>query len=387
MKLDIPTILFMLVMISGLIGSVFMSAWLRRRSEIYLRAGSAGLLMAIGLALLIARGVIPDRVSIDIANALTLIGVGLAWSAVRLFEGRQAPTVVVLAGGVLWLVACAWPPFYDVLAYRIGFQAAISAAYAFAAGYEFSRAGGKALRARRALALTCTFQGFFVLFRGGYTAFVDAPASLFEGKGSLVHGVLIAEPVLMLIVLAMLGVGLMREEAETHLRRRADTDPLTGVLNRRAFFLLADQALALARRDGRPIALLLFDLDHFKAINDRHGHLMGDLALTAFTTAVGNVVRSTDFVGRIGGEEFAVLVSGAEAATAASIAERIRFDFSRATISLDGKPVGATVSAGIAVARGAHIDLKALVTKADRALYGAKHAGRNRVHSALALAS
>jgi diguanylate cyclase (GGDEF)-like protein len=185
----------------------------------------------------------------------------------------------------------------------------------------------------------------------------------------------------------MLAVALVREEAETHLRRRADTDPLTGVLNRRAFFTLADDAIALARRDGRPIALLLFDLDHFKAINDRYGHLMGDLALTAFTSAVSNVVRATDIIGRIGGEEFAVLVAGAEAATATSIAERIRFDFSRATVSLDGKVLSATVSAGIAVGRGTTIDLKALVTEADRALYGAKHAGRDRVHSALALAS
>jgi len=387
MKLDIPTVIFMLVMITGLIGLIFMSAWLRRRREIYLRAGSAGLLLAIGLTLLIGRGTIPDRVSIDIANAVTLIGLGLAWSAVRVFEGREAPIAAVLAGGVLWLVACTWPPFYDVLAYRIGFHAAISAAYAFASGYEFSRGRNDALRTRRALALACTFQGFFVLFRGAYTAFIDAPESLFTGKGSWVHGVLIAEPVLMLIVIAMLGVGLMREEAETHLRRRADTDPLTGVHNRRAFFALADEAIGLARRDGRSIALLLFDLDHFKAINDRYGHLMGDLALTAFTTAVTNVVRSTDFIGRIGGEEFAVLVAGAEAATATSIAERIRFDFSRATISLDGKAMSATVSAGIAAARGGSIDLKALVTEADRALYGAKHAGRDRVHSALALAS
>jgi diguanylate cyclase (GGDEF)-like protein len=345
------------------------------------------MLLAIGLTLLIARGTIPDRVSIDIANALTLFGLGLAWSTVRLFEGRTAPIAWVLIGGVLWLAACIWPLFYDVLAYRIGLHAAISAAYSFAAGYEFSRAPRQPLNERRGLALACTFQGFFVLFRGVYTAFFDAPSSLFDGKGTWIQGVLIAEPMLMLIVIAMLAVALVREEAETHLRRRADTDPLTGVLNRRAFFALAEEAIGFARRDGRPIALLLFDLDHFKTINDRYGHLMGDLALTAFTSAVSNVVRATDFVGRIGGEEFAVLVAGAETATAASIAERIRFDFSGATISLDGKAMSATVSAGIAVARGGNIDLKALVTEADGALYGAKHAGRDRVHTALALAS
>jgi diguanylate cyclase (GGDEF)-like protein len=306
---------------------------------------------------------------------------------VRTFEGRTAPIWAVLAGGVVWLLLCTWPLLYDVLGYRIGLHAAIASAYAFGAGYEFSRGRGNALKARRALALALTFQGFFVLLRGAYAAFFDVPTSLFEGKGSLALGVLVAEPVLMIIVLAILAVGLVREEAETHLRRRADTDALTGVLNRRAFFTLAEDAVALARRDGRPVALLLFDLDHFKTINDRFGHLMGDLVLTAFTRAVANVVRSTDLIGRIGGEEFAVLVSSVEAATANSIAERIRFDFSRATVSFDGKALTATVSAGISVARGSEIDLKAMVAEADRALYDAKRAGRDRVHSALALAS
>src|SRR3954454_1983824 len=134
MKLDIPTILFMLMLICGLIGVIFLGAWLRRRSDIYLHAGLAGVLMAMGLALLIARGAIPDRVSIDISNALTLIGVGLAWSAVRLFEGRTAPVWAVLAGGVVWLLLCTWPLLYDVLGYRIGLHAAIASAYAFGAG-------------------------------------------------------------------------------------------------------------------------------------------------------------------------------------------------------------------------------------------------------------
>src|SRR5258707_12711616 len=110
MKLDIPTIIFMLLLICGLIGLIFTSAWLRRGSEPYPRAGAAGLLLSIALTLLIARGTIPDRVSIDIANALPLFGLGLVWSTVRLFEGKTAPIAVVLFGGVLWLTACTWPP-------------------------------------------------------------------------------------------------------------------------------------------------------------------------------------------------------------------------------------------------------------------------------------
>lgn len=385
MKLDTTTILFLLLLICGVLGLIFFSAWLKRRSEIYLRAASAGLVIATGLTLLLARGAIPDRLSIDIANALMLIGLGLAWSALRRFEGQVAPAWLVLAGGVVWLIACTFPVFYASLGQRMALNAAISAAYSFAAAYELLRGRRDVLSARRALAVACLCHGFFVIGRGVYVLFIDAPANLFQA--SPIQALLMAEPVVMIVAIAVLGVGLVREEAETSLRRSADTDALTGVLNRGAFFAGAEEMIRVARRDRRPMALLLFDLDHFKAINDRYGHLMGDLVLGAFTRAVSNVVRATDRVGRIGGEEFAVLVSGIEAATATAIAERIRFDFSQTGVSHEGKVLTATVSAGIAVARGGAIDLKAMVAEADRALYDAKRAGRDRVHNGLALAS
>jgi diguanylate cyclase (GGDEF)-like protein len=385
MKLDTTTILFLLLLICGVLGLIFFSAWLKRRAEIYLRAALAGLVIATGLTLLLARGAIPDRLSIDLANALILIGLGLAWSAVRRFEGQVAPLWLVFAGGVAWLVACTFPAFYAALGQRMALNAAVSAAYFFAAAYELLRGRQDVSGARRALALACLFHGLFVVGRGVYVLFIEAPANLFHAGP--IQALLTAEPVMMIVALAVLGVGLVREEAETSLRRSADTDALTGVLNRGAFFAGAEEMIRIACRERRPMALLLFDLDHFKAINDRYGHLMGDLALNAFTRAVSNVVRATDLVGRIGGEEFAVLVNSVEAATATAIAERIRFDFSRISVSHDGKSLNATVSAGIAVARRGEIGLKALVAEADRALYDAKRGGRDRVHSVLALAS
>ena len=261
----------------------------------------------------------------------------------------------------------------------------IAAAYSFSVGYELLRGRREVLSARRALAVACLTQGAFLVGRGMYALFVEPPTSLFHATA--IQSLLLAEPVVMIVVIAVLGVGLVREEAEAQLRRSADIDALTGVLNRGAFFARAEELIRLAGRDGRPVALLLFDLDHFKAINDRYGHLMGDLALNAFTRAVTNVVRATDLVGRIGGEEFAVLIGGIEANTATAVAERIRFDFARTSVTHDGKALTATVSAGIATTRGGSTKLTGLIAEADRALYGAKNAGRDRVHGALALAS
>jgi diguanylate cyclase (GGDEF)-like protein len=385
MKLDIATIFFLLVMINVSLGLIFLVAWLKRRSAVYMHATMATACIAAGLGLLLARGTIPDRLSTDIANACMLFGFGLLWSAVRRFEKRPAPAPVVLAGGSLWLIACMFPAFSGWLAARMALASGISAAYFFAGGYQFLHGRQVVLGARRALAMTFLVQGAFLVGRGFYALFVQAPTDLFHP--TLIQSVLLAEPVVIIVVIAVLGVGLVREEMESHLRRSADTDALTGVLNRGAFFASAEELIRLAHRDRRSIALLLFDLDHFKQINDRHGHLMGDLALNAFTRAVTNVVRATDLVGRLGGEEFAVLIGGVEGITATAIAERIRLDFAQTCVSYEGKVLTATVSAGVAMSRGAATELTGLIAEADRALYDAKRAGRDRVHSALALAS
>jgi diguanylate cyclase (GGDEF)-like protein len=191
----------------------------------------------------------------------------------------------------------------------------------------------------------------------------------------------------MIFAIALLGVGLVRDRHETELRRHAETDPLTGVLNRRGFLDSAERDIARARSEQRPIGLLLFDLDHFKTVNDRFGHLAGDRALVRFAALAVRAIRANDLIGRIGGEEFAALLNGVDMSTATVIAERIRADFATLGIEHDGMAIPATVSAGVAVASGAGADLGGLLAEADRALYGAKGAGRDRVHGALALAS
>ena len=168
--------------------------------------------------------------------------------------------------------------------------------------------------------------------------------------------------------------GLMRRIA-----RMAQTDALTGVLSRRHVLELGQRMMQRCRRDGRPCAMLMLDVDRFKEINDRYGHLAGDTALRAISLALSRCLRPEDQIGRYGGEEFAVILPGADAKEAGAIAERLRTAVQ--TLKPDWAP-GAnplTVSGGIAVATDEIVDFTELLGRADRALYRAKDAGRNRM--------
>jgi diguanylate cyclase (GGDEF)-like protein len=156
----------------------------------------------------------------------------------------------------------------------------------------------------------------------------------------------------------------------------ADTDYLTGLLNRRAFDVEFRRQCDRAQRSGLPLALALFDLDHFKQVNDRHGHAVGDQVLRDFAALLERELRGGDTLARIGGEEFAVVLFGVDLADAVSFAERIGREL-QARSSGDRPPLSA--SAGVAALTEADASPPALLLVADRALYAAKAAGRRRV--------
>lgn len=165
------------------------------------------------------------------------------------------------------------------------------------------------------------------------------------------------------------------------LRHKARTDSLTGGLNRGAFFAALE---AEADRSTTTIALLVADADHFKKINDSFGHLVGDEALRRIGAAISGTVGENTMWGRIGGEEFAAVLSGVDREQAVAIAERLRLTVAETALAHDGRPVPLSVSIGIAFARGAidagpPIDATALFRRADGDLYRAKSAGRNRI--------
>jgi diguanylate cyclase (GGDEF)-like protein len=162
------------------------------------------------------------------------------------------------------------------------------------------------------------------------------------------------------------------------------TDPLTGLFNRRGLIEAARElAEKYAKKAGKPVAMLAFDLDHFKSINDRFGHALGDDVIKLFAATANSSLRLTDFVVRLGGEEFAAIMPGT-LEDGMVVGERIRAAFEAAAQTVSGRYVGATVSVGVASHESA-ANIDALLARADAALYAAKANGRNRVEAEMAM--
>ncbi|MDO8464652.1 MAG: GGDEF domain-containing protein [Gallionella sp.] len=167
-----------------------------------------------------------------------------------------------------------------------------------------------------------------------------------------------------------------RTEMERRLEILATTDPLTGILNRRACLERGKALSESAKRYGHPMTVMMLDIDHFKKVNDTHGHDVGDQALVAVAEVLKNGIRNMDILARWGGEEFLVLLPETSMAGAMLIAERIRQQVSQ--IKLPKIPEGLTISIGLCEAKPG-MELKAATSLADQALYQAKTDGRNRV--------
>lgn len=179
-----------------------------------------------------------------------------------------------------------------------------------------------------------------------------------------------------LAVLTDLGAIVMHE---LELRRTAEVDGLTKVLTRGAFHGQARQVLALMARQERPSSVIMLDIDRFKAINDTYGHIAGDLVLSAVAGLCQKQIRSTDLLGRLGGEEFAILLPGSSSRDAARVAEKVRKAIAAAKFEVGDVVVSITSSFGIAAFEDDTDDLNALLGLADAGLYAAKSSGRNCV--------
>jgi diguanylate cyclase (GGDEF)-like protein len=236
--------------------------------------------------------------------------------------------------------------------------------------------------------------GFFLIAWALLEAFTIAAAlrlltSDASDEDFLLHTGLPLSMVMAAVLIALGVADRLREQrrALSEAERRAETDPLTGVLNRRSLIERLEAACLRAQARDMPIALLFIDLDHFKQINDSYGHLAGDACLASVVAPIQAELRQSDVVGRYGGEEFIVILSSASASAAHMIAERIRERVASVRVEGYGPPIRLTCSIGVAASDTLGVWGKHLIARADEAVYAAKRSGRNCVQMAESLAA
>jgi diguanylate cyclase (GGDEF)-like protein len=382
MKLDVNTLFMVTIYVEVILGLLLLFAWAQNTAiHGVCWWGFAHLIRAASVVLFGTYGSAPDLVSIDLANVLLFTSFAVTWTGARVFDGRPVEPVYLVTGAMLWLLICRLPVLTEAIETRALIASGIVTAYTWLTAYEFWRGRDEQLVSR--------WPAIFLLFAHGALFMLRTPLAMLlpwspdnHVFGSVWLTVLSFEALLFTISIAFILLAMAKERTELRHRTAALVDPLTGIANRRSFLQDATQLAKRHSGDPRPTAVLLVDLDHFKSINDRFGHALGDRVLEIFSDTARKSVRSTDLLGRLGGEEFAAVLHDTSRDKAVAVAERIRESFAHAAQDVDGRPVGATVSIGLAYCQEAALDVPELLAQSDQALYFAKEHGRNRVEVA-----
>lgn len=233
--------------------------------------------------------------------------------------------------------------------------------------------------ARYIFALPCAIHTLFIFARIGHVYQADGQV-IDLVQGTTIPPFLLLESIISLVMMAFANLILVSETITSELRKLAEIDYLTSTFNRRSFLKLLDKAASAANRRQTSLSVLLIDLDHFKLINDNHGHLVGDEVLCHFVTLASSCLRSEDVLGRLGGEEFAALLPGTAMADAQLIAERLRSKVAEHALPSSRGPIPLTISIGIAQCLPGE-EPEGTLHRADQAMYRAKESGRNRVEA------
>lgn len=385
MNIDHYTIMLFGLFTKLTLGVLFLIFWLNDRRGSPWFAWWSGTFVFGGLAAgsFMLRGFGDTFLAIGIGVAALIAAFGCCWQGARAFNKRQPILLPVLVTPAVWLVACLVPGFLDDLRARVVLSSLLVAPLLAMSAIEFWRGRQEALQSRWPVIVLFSSLALFFAIRIPLVNLLPFPF----GAEPLAPGWMITFNLVVFfhsLMLTVLLVALSKERLELEQRTKAQTDPLTGALNRRAFMTRGARLAQRHRHQHAPLCLLFLDLDHFKSLNDRFGHLAGDDVLMKFVAVVHSNIRPTDFLFRIGGEEFCCLLPHTRADQAHTVAERIRHQFEIATVDVGGTPVKTTVSLGIASTEAFGYDLDTLMRKADMAVYAAKRQGRNRVVIAVA---
>jgi diguanylate cyclase (GGDEF)-like protein len=379
MQIDASTVLLTGLLVRTVLAVLFLVFWIKDRRAVWFAWWSATFFLADVAALfLLVFGVSTALLSLGSTTAAVLAALACCWQGARAFEGRRPIWLPVWAAPALWMLACLIPGFLDNAVYRVFLSSLLLAPLIGMISFEFWRGRDEYLPSRwpiiilfaslaAVFAVRIPLAGVWPFPFGAQTIELSWLASF-----SLIL-------ILHTVALAVLFVSLSRERLAREQHLKAQTDLLTGALNRRAFMNYSERMMARHRTAAEPLCLLVIDIDRFKTLNDRFGHFGGDDILTKFVAIARDNLRPGDLLFRVGGDEFCCLLPDTNTTQSRQVAERVRRRFETAVMDVTGTPVKLTVSIGIASTEMFGYDLHLLMQRADMAVYEAKHRGRNRV--------
>jgi diguanylate cyclase (GGDEF)-like protein len=377
MSLDSMTLYFVATMVAALLGAMLLFFGQQERNPALKWWGTAYLLGAASVALwTLASNMLGEMLSLAL-NAVGFVACGMVWNASRVFHGRKPNLPGLVLGAIAW-VAAVMTLDPHAIATRMTIGAGIVAIYAALTATELWSERRKSLKRRWPAIAVPVLHGFVLMLPIVLGDLLHSNDDKFSS--SIWVTAFSIELVLYAVGTVFVIFMLVSERTVSAHKTAASMDPLTGMFNRRGFAEACARVIEREAQAGRPVTVLIFDIDHFKGINDRFGHPAGDEILKLFATIVINNLRITDHSGRIGGEEFAALLP-CPLEEGVLVAERVREVFAASGIASEEGPVDTTVSIGVA-GGPAGTELEVLLAAADTALYQAKRGGRNRVEAA-----
>src|SRR6202790_2260388 len=378
MLLDTSTLYLVATMVAAMLGAMLLFFGKQENIPALKWWGTAYLLGAASVALwTVAAGTLGEMLSLAL-NAVGFVACGMVWNASRVFHGRKPNLPGLVLGAIAW-IAAAMTLAPEASAMRLTIGAGIVAGYAALTAAELWSERRRTMQKRWPAIVVPVLHGFVLMLPILLGDLLHPHGDMHSG--SIWVTVFSIELMLYAVGTVFVIFMLVSERTVTAHRTAASMDPLTGMFNRRGFAEATSRVIEREANAGRPVTVLIFDIDHFKSINDRFGHPAGDEILKLFSAVVVNNVRISDLSGRIGGEEFAALLP-CPLEEGVIAAERVREAFLGSGIVDEASgPVDTTVSVGVA-GGPAGTELDVVLGAADPALYQAKRRGRNRVEVA-----